>query len=814
MKWIFCLCLFAIGTVYSQQVLILDENNNPIPNVALYNEAKTISALSNVSGEVNISRFDDNDLIYIQHPIYTSPPLKKASIILIKKIYVKENIYTLPEIDLSEKNTDNIKNSSEKTIFITRQEINNLNTENIADLLEKKGGISVQKSQFGGGSPNIRGFEANKILLTLDGVRLNNAIYRSGHLQNIISIDESILEDVAVIFGPSSVLYGSDALGGTIHMKTKSLYFKNNPEFKTNFFTRYASGYNGFTSHFSFDYQSKKFAIFNGITSRDYGDVVMGKNRSHDYNNWGNIYYYVDDGTVVENPNLNIQPNTGYQQLDWINKMMFKINDDWRITSNTQYSTTSNIPRFDKLNDTGEIICADCNVAYPKFLYWYYGPQNRFFSSLSLQGFKETKFFDRAEFIFSYQKVQESRNQQGLEDDSLTIRKESVDVLGFNSNFKKGNFSYGSETIINFVESISNLYESESGSIPTLGATRYPSGGSVLMSNALYLNYFKRFNEKIQLEAGLRSTFSSLKASFADTLSRDLLAVSGATINSNNHIFSGNIKITYYPNKSWKISSVTSKGFHSPNIDDMGKLFVKGDNITIPNPELQPEYAYSQEISISKEIINDLLIYGTAFYTQIEDAIIKDTIYLTEGFEEPKNYIWYENVLKYTFANQNLGTAKIYGYTLGFEARLFKNYKLSSDINFTHGINKNGLGPLAHIPPTFGKILLERKIKNLQISLDINYALEKNIDDYDLAGVDNLDETPYNAAYNEFGDLVTIYEGNPQWEVINLNCNYRINEKTSIQLSLNNILDKHYKVFASGISAPGRSFVVTLRVKS
>ena len=96
-----------------------------------------------------------------------------------------------------------------------------------------------------GGSPNIRGFEANKILLVVDGVRLNNAIYRSGHVQNIISIDESVLEDVAVTFGPSSVLHGSDALGGSIHMKTK-IYTLRTPEFRTNFFTRYASGYNGF----------------------------------------------------------------------------------------------------------------------------------------------------------------------------------------------------------------------------------------------------------------------------------------------------------------------------------------------------------------------------------------------------------------------------------------------------------------------------------------------------------------------------------------------------------------------------------------
>ena len=182
MKWIFCFfCLLGtIKNLYSQEVLILDDNNNPIPNVALFNQQKTISALSNINGEANISRFENSDLIYIQHPLYVSPPLKKSSILLTKKIYVQETIYSIPEIYLHEnKNIDNIKNSSEKTIFITRQEINKLNTENIAELLEKKGGISVQKSQFGGGSPNIRGFEANKVLLTLDGVRLNNAIYSS-----------------------------------------------------------------------------------------------------------------------------------------------------------------------------------------------------------------------------------------------------------------------------------------------------------------------------------------------------------------------------------------------------------------------------------------------------------------------------------------------------------------------------------------------------------------------------------------------------------------------------------------------------------
>jgi len=64
--------------------------------------------------------------------------------------------------------------------IINAKEIAELEAQTPADLLEKNGSVFIQKSQMGGGSPVIRGFEANKILLVLDGVRLNNAIYRSG----------------------------------------------------------------------------------------------------------------------------------------------------------------------------------------------------------------------------------------------------------------------------------------------------------------------------------------------------------------------------------------------------------------------------------------------------------------------------------------------------------------------------------------------------------------------------------------------------------------------------------------------------------
>ena len=121
----------------------------------------------------------------------------------------------------------------------------------------------MQKSQLGGGSPNIRGFEANKILLMLDGVRLNNAIYRSGHLQNLITIDENMLDDVEIIFGPSSVLYGSDALGGTINMRTRSLYFQNKPSWSGGIQSSYHSAYGGVKS-----------SVFTGFSSKAYSTIT------------------------------------------------------------------------------------------------------------------------------------------------------------------------------------------------------------------------------------------------------------------------------------------------------------------------------------------------------------------------------------------------------------------------------------------------------------------------------------------------------------------------------------------------------------
>ena len=100
--------------------------------------------------------------------------------------------------EISIHSTLNIEDNKTQIIRLNQKDITSSLSKNPAELLEKSTTISVQKSQNGGGSPNIRGFEANRILLVLDGVKLNNTIYRSGHLQNILSIDPFILENVSI----------------------------------------------------------------------------------------------------------------------------------------------------------------------------------------------------------------------------------------------------------------------------------------------------------------------------------------------------------------------------------------------------------------------------------------------------------------------------------------------------------------------------------------------------------------------------------------------------------------------------------------
>ena len=318
---------------------------------------------------------------------------------------------------------------------ISAKEIAQANQANTADLLQNSGQVLVQKSQQGGGSPIMRGFEANKILLVVDGVRMNNAIYRAGHLQNSITIDQFSLDKIEILNGPGSVLYGSDALGGVIRFYTKSPEFSNSKKIlvKGNVASRYATTNNEITNQVSLSVANNKWGSYTSYTQSAFGDLRQGANRSEAIGDLGKRNFYQGringKDTMLVNQNPNIQKGSAYSQYDFIQKVVWKQNEKIKHVLNFQLSNSSNVPRYDRLTETN-------SAGIFKNAEWYYGPQNRVLLSYQAQ-LKNGKWYDQGNITLSHQAIEESRHNRGWNKTSLNHRVENVKVNAINLDFEK-----------------------------------------------------------------------------------------------------------------------------------------------------------------------------------------------------------------------------------------------------------------------------------------------------------------------------------------------------------------------------------------
>lgn len=807
------LLLLVCSALSAQELTVIDELGSPIRDVYLVNKDASTFSFTDKNGRVNLRYFFNTDMITISHSGFLTVSKRKEELFAQgNKLILMFDPEALGEVVLFTRIDDeNLKTTADRRVILHSKEIERLNTQTTAELLEKRAGINVQKSQMGGGSPVIRGFEANRVLLVVDGVRLNNAIYRGGHLQNIISIDNTTLDQVDIIFGPGSSEYGSDGLGGVIHLKTKRPKFTETLQFNHAYMTRFASANNGISRHYDMQYTGQDFALFTSLSHSDFDDLLMGSRRSHGHEDWGKVYHYIEDGEQVENPNPNLQKNTGYSQTDFMQKVILKLHPKWMLTGNIQYSNSSDIPRFDNLNDYKSVSYDNENdqTIYEELKYklWNYGPQKRYFYSLQIDHSLNTMLADSAQFIFAYQDVFESRHVQRFDpNDELELvdRHENVDVYSVNINIRKKALRYGLEYYYNAVHSKAFITEDDNGPKPYI-QTRYPNGGSSMSSIAGFATYSKKFTEQLRLNTGLRYTQNKLDAVFHSdprdwALPYDKLAYKYTAL-------TGNISLAFHPDDSWKIATIASTGFHAPNIDDTGKLFYKGSILTIPNFNLEPEYARTLELNITKNINNRLLFNVNTYYTFIEDAIMRVNTNLDFQINQ-------DDFFTEAKTNENTGNAEIYGTTASASLRIASNYTLETDYTLIKGRNiDNGL-PFTHIPPSFGKTAFYADFDSWRASFFIMYNGRKAIEEYDVAsGTDNEEESPLEWVLTEEGNWIQDYQGTPSWYTLNLSAMYRLSDSFTAQMALENILDQHYKTFASGLSAPGRNFIVTLRAR-
>lgn len=721
------------------------------------------------------------------------------------KIYLKTNANTLDEMVVSanripEKKRDVIQ----KIRVIKSEEIQNQNQSSMADLVGASGNVFVQKSQLGGGSPIIRGFETNKVLMVVDGVRMNNAIYRGGHLQNIITLDNSIMERVEVLFGPGSVVYGSDAIGGVMSFTTKDpkLSHKANTLIIGDAYTRYFSAANGFATNINVSVANKKFGSLSSATFSDFGDLRQGSKRSVLTDGFGARNWYVNQvnnlDTIVSNADPNLQVGSAYQQLDLLQKFIYKQNEYFTHKLNFQLSNSSDIDRYDRLTQM--------ESGVPKYAEWYYGPQNRFLSSYTFEHSKSNKWYDNAKLIAAYQAITESRMVRRFQDDQLKSRIEDLDIFTLNIDFSKDliqideegdlkskhELNYGLDVSHNIVGS--TAYSTEIFTLlNTALDTRYPDGGSDMSSFAIYYTDTWELNKNMIVNSGVRASHVRLNALFID---QTFFPFPFNSINQQNSSINGNLGVIYMPKKGMRFTLSSATGFRAPNVDDVSKVFesVPG-KVIVPNPDLKPEYSYNLELGA------ELLVFKNInFSTNLYGTYLTNALTIQGGTIDGSDSVFYDDSYSQVITTTNANRAFVCGIEGVISGTIGRHLTLYSTLNYTYGriLTDTVPYPLDHIPPLFGKMSIKYQIKGWIAEAFTNYSAWKRYADYNLLGEDN-----YAFALEGLGM--------PSWYTLNARISYAFSKNLSLQLACENILDRNYRSFASNISAPGRNFIITLR---
>jgi len=696
---------------------------------------------------------------------------------------------------------------------VTQKEIAFTNSQTAADVLGNSANVFIQKSQMGGGSPVIRGFEANKVLLVLDGVRMNNAIYREGHIQNSITVDNSILEQAEVIYGPGSLMYGSDALGGVVHFRTrdpKVLFTEEKPyELNTNASTRFATANMEKSFHLDFDYSTQNWGSITSVTFVDYDDLRAGANRPALYSDLGERPFYVSRLENVDqrrqNSDPNIQVGTAYSQLDFFQKIKYQPAEELFYVLNVQYSTSSDVPRYDNLTDTLS------SAQDLKWAEWYYGPQNRFLSSLKIRNLRSKKLFDKSTTILSYQRIDEDRFKRKYYSSHRTFNKEDVHVFSYTMDFDKivgkkeqGMVSYGIDLAHNLVYSQAGNANVRTGAINNKEYTRYPSDESSMTTAGGYLNYrWRNPDSTLTYQAGLRYSFIQLFAKYRED---DLVSwptsfvTDGITTRNDNLTWATGL--TFNSKNGWQVHLLGASAFRSPNIDDFAKIRVKDGNILVPNLELKPEKAITGELTLGKTFGKNsakgsgYTISATGFYTYLEDAIIRQ--YSTFMGD---SVLLAEESFKQVQKNINAQNAYVLGGSGNLVFDFNKRWQFASSINYVKGrsVLDGEEEPLAHIPPLYGRTSLRFQTKKLRLEGVVRFNGEKPLSEYGPAG----------SSDNEEEAIVGV--GTLGWTTYNFYSSLNLNSKTTLNFAVENILDTHYRPFSSGVSAAGRNFIVSLR---
>jgi len=785
--------LFLLTTLLpAQTIIVTNANYETLVGVTIQSKEKSVFTTTNNLGEADISEMKGAKDILFQYlgfeDLITSySELKEKNF----TIELQKSSLILEEAVISATRWNNLNTTTpSKVITISPEEIEFNNPQTAADMLGNTGKVFIQKSQQGGGSPMIRGFATSRLIYSVDGVRMNNAIFRGGNIQNVISIDANTLDRSEVLFGPSSVLYGSDALGGVMAFTTKKHHFNTINKLRLNGDVTIRTSSANKERHFHADGEifNDKFSLITGISLWAFDHLKQGRYGPNDYIKNYHVEQINNQDQVIFQDDPLLQIPSAYNQGNLMTKVKYKFNEFWSADLGVHTSFNRLYGRYDRHNRLKN--------GFPRYGTWDYGPQYWVMNVLGINTTKSTKYYDKGSIKFARQLFEETRTSREFQSNQSYINKEKVNAYSVNLDFtkqiSKHLLVYGAEYVLNDVNSTGTIKSKFVAADTEDAAARYPN--SIWSSTGLFIQDDYKLSPLLTLQGGLRLNQNYLSADFS--YNNTFYDFPFKEASNNQTSLTGSFGVVYQPSESLIIKTNIGRAFRSPNVDDIGKIFdSEPGSVILPNPNLNPEYATNFDLGGTK-IINDQFKFDiTGYYTILTNALIRRNAQFNG-----QDSIEYQGVLSQVQTLQNASEAQIYGIQAGIEYVILPRLKFYANANYQDGYQIENDGektPTRHAAPFFGNASLRYTINKLRIETSLFYQGERS---HDQLSPDEQSKTEI-YALDENGNTYA-----PSWYILNFKSSYNVNKNISLTAGVENITDQRYRPYSSGISGAGVNF--------
>ncbi|MFN5369908.1 MAG: TonB-dependent receptor domain-containing protein, partial [Bacteroidia bacterium] len=404
--------------------------------------------------------------------------------------------------------------------------------------------------------------------------------------------------------------------------------------------------------------------------------------------------------------------------------------------------------------------------------------------------------YGRIKAGLNFQDIEESRITRKFNDAQRIIRIEEVQVVGtfveYIREAEKNTLRIGADAQWNLLKSTASSIDLENGN-SSAADTRYPDGENTMLNSGVYVLHGRDIRSNLRLNSSVRLGYSMLNSSIVDT---SFLRLPFTEIRQNVPVFAGSVGIVKQIKENSTLRIGISSGYRVPNVDDLSKIFesVPG-RIIVPNAAIKPEMTLSPELGFAYRNTKGFSWENTLYYTRFLQAIVVSP-YSWNGTDS----ISYLGEKSAVYAPQNTQKAFICGANSNIRYEVNKHFSFAGGVNYTYGriVSDTGHTPLDHIPPVNARLELLYVTERLQAMVFANYNGWKRLKDYYLNGEDN--------------EQYATPDGMPAWYTLNMRLSYKVTNWLTVQGGIDNLFDTQYRTFSSGINAPGRNFLLTLRL--